>query len=73
MSFHSETAFPEMPGALHWDANQIADAVPRRLSELVVSLIAEPDPDGNGTVPARRTHHSYLPAANGPALFRVRG
>lgn len=61
-------AFTSLPHRFPWSAQQLADAVPRRLSEL--SLF-----DGLNDTTAgsqRRTRHSFLPAAQ-PALFRVRG
>lgn len=69
MTFLSASTFAEMPGALHWNPDDIADAVPRRLSELYVFAPAESAAAG---VPAARARRGYLPVT-GPGLFRVRG
>lgn len=62
------TAFTALPDRFAWSARELADAVPRRLSDddafaLPVAC----------ALPARRAaRRSFLPAAH-PALFRVRG
>ncbi len=61
-------AFTSLPDNFPWSAQQLADAMPRRLSEL--SLFEDIDA---AQVHARRgERRSFLPAAQ-PALFRVRG
>ena len=61
-------AFTSLPNQFPWSAQQLADAVPRRLSEL--SLFEGVDA---GAARSRRAaRRSFLPAAQ-PALFRVRG
>lgn len=69
-AFLSASAFPEMPGVLHWNADDIADAMPRRLSELYV--FAPAARDAAPAMHAARTRRGYLPAS-GPGLFRIRG
>jgi hypothetical protein len=64
------------PHNLHWDSVQLADAVPRRLSELYRFDIQAHDVDSasaNGE-PRRaiaRGARPYLPASTLPGLFRV--
>jgi hypothetical protein len=62
-------AFTPLPDCFSWNPQELADAVPRRLSELCVF-------DGafdRAMPPARRgARRSFLPGAQ-PALFRVRG
>lgn len=61
-------AFTCLPQRFPWSAQQLADAVPPRLSEL--SLF---DGIDSADAPARRSaRRSFLPPAQ-PALFRVRG
>lgn len=62
-------AFTSLPHRFAWSAQQLADAMPRRLSELCVFDSAADHPAS----PARRSaRRSFLPSAQ-PALFRVRG
>lgn len=63
-------AFLALPHALHWDAQQLADAVPQRLFELVPFDPAQATRSANRGHAPRRA--SYLPAAGLPR-FRVRG
>jgi len=70
ISFLSASAFAEMPGSLHWNADDLADAVPRRVSELYV--FAPAASAAAHDLPAARARRGYLPAT-GPGLFRVRG
>ena len=69
---YATTGFPHQ---LHWSSHELADAVPRRLSELCLfdagrdPLHAQP---ANGEARrARPAAPRYLPASSLPALFRV--
>lgn len=69
----ANTGFPHQ---LHWDSFQLADAVPRRLSELyrfdarlvdtTVRAGANGEPRRSRQAPPR-----YVPASSLPGLFRV--
>ena len=73
MTVLSAPMFPEMPFFMHWNADEIAAAVPRRLSELSMFDPDDALPCANcDASPASRRSHSYLPPTQ-PALFRVRG
>ena len=70
---YATTGFPHH---LHWSSYELADAVPRRLSELYRFDVRLDAPDlpcaNNGD--ARRSGHaaqSYLPASALPDMFRV--
>ena len=68
----ANTGFPHH---VHWDSFQLADAVPRRLSELYSFDAATDAPatdSANGGY--RRAHplpHHYVPASILPGLFRA--
>lgn len=68
-------AFLDFPERLHWDAQQLADAVPLRLFELLAFDPADARPSANLDAPraARSRGHSYLPYPAQSSLFRVRG
>ena len=70
MNFLSASAFAEMPGSLHWNADALADAMPRRVSDLYVFAPAASAAAHNPH--AARARRGYLPATS-PTLFRVRG
>lgn len=73
MNLFSNNASVAFPSQLHWDAQDIADAVPLRLFELYVFDPSEAMPSANrGAVP-RVPRTSYAPAATSHAMFRVRG
>jgi hypothetical protein len=62
-------AFTSLPDRFPWSAQDLADAMPRRLSE----LFAFDSATNHAPSPARRSERrSFLPAAQ-PALFRVHG
>lgn len=68
----ANTGFPHR---VHWDSFQLADAVPRRLSELYrfdAGMDGPLAPGANGD--PRRARHAparYVPASSLPELFRV--
>ncbi|GAB3341205.1 hypothetical protein [Marilutibacter aestuarii] len=68
-------ANPAFPFHLHWDADQLAAAVPARLQafagiEHLHELMRAP---ANSAAPRRRRHAtSYLPPEPAAPLFRVR-
>jgi hypothetical protein len=69
---YASTGFPHN---LHWDSIQLADAVPRRLSELY-RFDTQPDLAAANRCPevgARpvRASRPYLPASTLPGFFRV--
>ena len=68
-------AMTSFPNRLHWDSFQLAEAVPRRLSELYHFDARDHVP---ATAPAKGTPRrharaaaAYAPASDLPALFRV--
>lgn len=68
-------AYPALPPQFHWSAEQLADAVPRRLHQLPVFQAGGDLPEAcNG--PHKHKHQrparGYLPASDLPAAFRVR-
>ena len=73
MNLLSNNASVAFPSQLHWNAQDIADAVPLRLFELYVFDPSQAMPSANrGTAP-RTPRASYTPAATPHAMFRVRG
>lgn len=69
---YATTGFPHH---LHWSSHELADAVPRRLSELSLfdarGVPAHAEPANGEARPAREAASHYLPASTLPALFRV--
>lgn len=66
-------AYPALPPQFHWSAEQLADAVPRRLHQLPVFQAGGDLPEAcNGLHKPRRPTRGYLPASYLPAAFRVR-
>lgn len=63
-------ATTHLPAQFAWSPEQIADAVPRRLSELSAAIFAPIGAANDTRRRARRASFLTLPA---PALFRVRG
>lgn len=63
------------PHTVHWDSFQLADAVPRRLSELYRFELDRRDAaaasPANGDAPRVRAVRHYLPSSSLPARFRV--
>lgn len=62
------------PHTVHWDSFQLADAVPRRLSELYRFEVRldHPAPRAEEAAPGRsRAPVSYAPASSLPALFHI--
>ena len=72
MNLLTNDAFVAFPETLHWNAQDIADAVPLRLFELYAFDPADARPCAN-RAPARAVRRSYLPPQPQAALFRVRG
>ena len=72
MNLFSNNASVAFPSQLHWDAQDIADAVPLRLFELYVFDPAQAMPSANRGTALRTQRTSYTPAAS-HAMFRVRG
>lgn len=71
MSLLSNNAFLAFPDSLHWSAQDVADAVPLRLSELYAFDPADARPCANhATRPTPAS--SYIPSAQA-ALFRIHG
>ena len=72
MTMYANTGFPHH---VHWSSDELADAVPRRLSELfhLESLAAAAAEDGAGAEArrARNLPRPYVPASTFPELFRV--
>jgi hypothetical protein len=70
---HTPTAFPFH---LHWNAQDIADAVPLRLHQLYdIDHVGETalQASANQVGPQRRPRStSYLPGSHLPALIRIR-
>ena len=68
----ANTGFPHV---VHWDSFQLADAVPRRLSELYHFDVARHD--GSARAPANggprhaRPFRPYLPSPSLPSRFQV--
>ena len=73
MNLFSSNASVAFPSQLHWDAQDIADAVPMRLFELYVFDPSQAMPSANRSAAARAPRPSYTPAAAPHAMFRVRG
>lgn len=65
-------AFVAFPQQLHWNAQDLADAVPLRLFELYAFDPADAQPSANRVAARPAPGRSYLPAAQG-SLFRVHG
>ena len=69
---YATTGFPHQ---LHWSSHELADAVPRRLSELAFFDArrdpAHAEPANGDARRARPAPAHYLPASSLPALFRV--
>ena len=68
-------AFDHFPAHLHWNAQQLADAVPLRLHELLVAdvIAGAPAPQAaNRTTTAMRRASGYLAATSLPIHFRIR-
>ena len=68
---------PDMPLHLQWNSQQLADAVPLRLSELLDFDAAREIDDAqacaNRTLPApARRRDGYLPASGFHSAFRIR-
>ena len=61
------------PHSLHWDSFQLADAVPRRLSELYRFDARHDAPAARSANDGRRARprRPYLPASTLPVLFHV--
>ena len=63
------------PHTVHWDSFQLADAVPRRLSELyhfdTVRPHAVPAAPVDGGVRRTRGTRPYLPSSSLPGRFQV--
>ena len=72
MNLFSSNASVAFPTQLHWDAQDIADAVPMRLFELYVFDPSEAMPSANRAAP-RAPRASYTPATSPHAMFRVGG
>ena len=67
------TGFPHV---VHWDSFQLADAVPRRLSELYhFDVVRAPRPDDGAKQDAAmrraRAARPYLPSSSLPGRFQV--
>ena len=66
-------AFVVFPKHLHWNAQQLAEAVPQRLHEMIAYEAGAPATAAGAVaraqVPPRR---EYLPASQWPLRFRVR-
>lgn len=66
-------AFTSLPHRFAWSAQQLADAMPRRLSELFAFDAAREGTRSAANEPSRaRRVPRYLRAAELPRLFRVR-
>ncbi|GGK14424.1 hypothetical protein [Luteimonas terricola] len=69
---YATTGFPHH---LHWSSFELADAVPRRLSELYRFDVRLDAPGlacaNNGDARRGRTTHHYLPASTLPDMFRI--
>jgi hypothetical protein len=69
---YASTGFPHN---LHWDSNQLADAVPRRLSELyrfdAQADVAAANRSSRGELRQFNAPRPYLPASTLPGIFRV--
>ncbi|MBJ6978431.1 hypothetical protein [Luteimonas sp. MC1895] len=63
------------PHVVHWDSFQLADAVPRRLSELYHFELDRDDASiaspANGDAHRARAPRPYLPSSSLPARFQV--
>ena len=63
------------PHTVHWDSFQLAEAVPRRLSELfqfdVVRSAPAASASDEGTVRRMRDTRPYLPSSSLPGRFQV--
>lgn len=67
------SAYPAFPDRLHWDADALADAVPRRLHELfayTAPVAARASANATRTAPPRPLRMAYVRAAT-PTLFRI--
>ncbi|MEN1929721.1 hypothetical protein WCE37_12120 [Luteimonas sp. MJ250] len=69
---YASTGFPHH---LHWSSFELAEAVPRRLSELYRFDVQPDAPDVDCTnADGRRVHaatHRYVPASTLPDMFRI--
>ena len=68
---YATTGFPHH---LHWSSFELADAVPRRLSELYRFDVTLDDPgmaSANGDVHHGRIRRQYVPESALPDMFRV--
>ena len=67
-------AFDHFPAHLHWNAQQLADAVPLRLHQLFVAEIAGDATQraANRTADVPRRGSGYVVPARLPAHFRIR-
>ena len=73
MSNHNNSASVYFPSQLHWTSEQLADAVPLRLHELLAFNAAQAGASANASMPTRQlTPRRYLPASPAPDVFRVR-
>lgn len=73
MNLLFDNAFVAFPDRLHWDAQDLADAVPLRLFELYAFDPADARPSANRAAPRIAHGRSYVPMATQSTLFRVRG
>ncbi|MGY0650917.1 hypothetical protein ACW7GZ_03450 [Luteimonas sp. A537] len=67
-------AMTGFPHHLHWSSTELADAVPRRLSEIYrfeTGLEAPQPRAANGEHKHARTPQHFLPASSLPDMFRV--
>jgi hypothetical protein len=73
MTLLSDNAFVAFPDRLHWDAQDLANAVPLRLFELYAFDPADARPSANRAAPRIAHGRSYVPPATQSAMFRIRG
>ena len=64
-------AFLPLPVHFHWNAQQLADAVPRRLSQMPLFAAARGATSGNDPCARSRQPAEYLPRSALAPAFRI--